>query len=125
MALYATDPFDRVVGPGIGRALYGGFLLHRPARTLFGVWEDPYFVDAKTKAEVLLLAALDHSRDRLVVYVAAQPPRRRLRQIAQRLDRKIIHLPLGTLPPATLKKLRTFHVLSGVDRRAVAPRYIR
>ncbi|MEZ4383269.1 MAG: hypothetical protein R3A79_18215 [Nannocystaceae bacterium] len=125
MALYATDPFDRVVGPGIGRALYGGFLLHRPPRTLFGVWEDPYFVDAKTKAEVLLLAALDHSRDRLVVYVAAQPPRRRLRQIAQRLDRQIVHLPLGSLAPATLKKLRTFHVLSGVDRRSDAPRYIR
>ena len=125
MALYATDPFARIIGPGIGRALYGGFLLNRPAGAMFGVWSDDYFVDAKSKAEVLLLAALDHSTERIVVYVAPTPPRRKLRQIAQRLDRKIIHVPLGQLSPAGLQKVRRFHVLSGPEVRAQAPRYIR
>ncbi len=125
MALYATDPFDRIIGPGIGRALYGGFLLNRPAGEMFGVWEDSYFVDARSKAEVLLLAALDHSRERVVVYVAPAPPRRRLQELARHLNRKIIHVPLGQLSPLALQRVRRFHVLSGPEVRDVAPRYIR
>jgi len=124
-ALYATDPFDRIIGPGIGRALYGGFLLNRPAGNMFGVWQDSYFVDARSKAEVLLLAALDHSRERVVVFVAPTPPRRRLQELARRLDRKIIHVPLGQLSPLALQRVRRFHVLSGPEVRDVAPRYIR
>lgn len=125
MALYATDPFDRIIGPGIGRALYGGFLLNRPAGNMFGVWQDSYFVDARSKAEVLLLAALDHSRERVVVFVAPMPPRRRLQELARHLDRKIIHVPLGQLSPLALQRVRRFHVLSGPEVRDVAPRYIR
>lgn len=125
MALYATDPFARVVGPGIGRALYGGFLLTRPPGTMFGVWEDPYYHDARSKAERLLLAALDHTPERVVVYVAPSPPRPALRQLAQRMDRKIVHVPLGQLSPVTLKRLRVFHVLSDRAARAGARAYIR
>ncbi len=125
MALYATDPFERTVGPGIGRALYGGFLLNRPPGTMFGVWEDPFYRDARSKAERLLLAALDHTSERLVVYVAPSPPRQSLRQLAQRMDRKIVHVPLGQLSPITLKRLRVFHVLSDRTARSNARGYIR
>ncbi|MFZ6178739.1 hypothetical protein [Nannocystis pusilla] len=125
MALYASDPFAQVVGPGIGRALYGGFLLNRPPGQMFGVWEDPHFGEARTKAEVLLRAALDYSAERLVVYVAAAPPRPALRQLAQRMDKKIVYVPLGQLSPVALKRLRVFHVLSDRNVRAVAHRYIR
>ena len=125
MALYATDPFARVVGPGIGKAHYGGFLLNRPPGTMFGVWEDPFFREARSKAELLLLAALDHSPERLVVYVAPSPPRQALRQAAQRMDRKIVHVPLGQLSPVTLKRLRVFHVLSDRATRTGARAYIR
>ncbi|HFE47069.1 MAG TPA: hypothetical protein ENJ18_16550 [Nannocystis exedens] len=125
MALYATDPFDRIIGPGIGRALYGGFLLNRPAGNMFGVWQDSYFVDARSKAEVLLLAALDHSRERVVVYVAPTPPRRRLQELARHLQRKIIHIPLGQLSPLSRQRVRRFHVLCGPEVRDLAPRYIR
>lgn len=125
MALYATDPFERVVGPGIGRALYGGFLLNRPPGTMFGVWEDPFYHDARSKAELLLLAALDHTPERMVVYVAPSPPRQSLRQLAQRMDRKIVHVPLGQLSPVTLKRLRVFHVLSDRAARSSARAYIR
>jgi hypothetical protein len=125
MALYASDPFAQLVGPGIGRALYGGFLLNRPCGQMFGVWEDPHFGEARTKSEVLLRAALDYSVERLVVYVAAAPPRPALRQLAQRMDKKIVYVPLGQLSPVALKRLRVFHVLSDRDVRAVAHRYIR
>ena len=125
MALYSTDPFERAVGPGIGRALYGGFLLNRPPGTMFGVWEDPFYRDARSKAERLLLAALDHTPERMVVYVAPAPPRQSLRQLAQRMDRKIVHVPLGQLSPITLKRLRVFHVLSDRGTRASAREYIR
>ncbi len=125
MALYATDPFARVVGPGIGKALYGGFLLTRPPGAMFGVWQDPYYSEARSKAELLLLAALDHSPERLVVYVAPAPPRQAMRQAAQRMDRKIVHVPLGQLSPVTLKRLRVFHVLSDRATRATARDYIR
>ena len=125
MALYATDPFERVIGPGIGRALYGGFLLNRPPGTMFGVWEDPFYRDARSKAERLLLAALDHTAERLVVYVAPAPPRQSLRQLAQRMDRKIVHVPLGQLSPVTLKRPRVFHVLSDRAARTSARAFIR
>lgn len=125
MALYATDPLARVVGPAIGRALYGGFLLVRPPGTMFGVWEDPYYAEARSKAEVLLLAALDHTPEHVVVYAAPAPPRQALRQLAQRMDKKIVHVPLGQLSPVTLRRLRVFHVLGSRAARAEARAYIR
>ena len=41
MAFYSTFPFDNMVGPGIGRGEYGGFLMSLPARRMFDVWRDP------------------------------------------------------------------------------------
>ena len=75
MAFYATYPFDRLVGPGIGRGEYGGFLMSLPARRMYDVWRDPDYDFAETKSERLLLAGLDYSLQRYVVYVAAKPPR--------------------------------------------------
>ena len=40
MALYATQPADNVVGPGICRSEYGGFLLSYPPRRMYDVWQD-------------------------------------------------------------------------------------
>ena len=124
MALYATNPFEQVVGPGIGRALYGGFALHRPPGTMFSVWEDPFYRNARSKAEVLLLAALDHTSERFVVYVAPDPPRQGMRQLARRLGKKIIYTPLGQLSPVALRRIRIFHVLSDYDVRKQARQYI-
>jgi len=52
------------------------------------------------------------------------PPRSLFRQIAGRLGKKIIYLPLGTLSPVMLKKLRVFHVLFGRGKRETAKDYI-
>ncbi len=125
MALFATDPYSQIIGPGIGRALYGGFVLHRPPGTMFGVWEDSYYLQyAQTKAEVLLLAALDHTQETFVVFVAPDPPRPALRQLARRMGKKLIYTPLGQLSPVALKRVRIFHVLSDHGARKDATTFI-
>ena len=124
MAFYSTPPFDHIVGPGIGRAEYGGFLMALPPRRMIDVWSDPDYDFAQTKPERLLLAALDYSMQRYVVYVAAKPPRSIFRSIAAHLNRQIVYIPVGALNPAKLKKIRVVHVLDSYERRDQAKEFI-
>ncbi|ADI83134.1 hypothetical protein KIP69_01555 [Geobacter sulfurreducens] len=124
MAFYATPPEDNIVGPGICRCEYGGFLLSSPPRRMMDVWRDPDYVFARSKPEVLLLAALDYSPEKHVVHVAARPPRSIFRQIAARMGKKIVHIPLGSLSSVKLKSIRVLHILHGHDKRQVAKDYI-
>jgi hypothetical protein len=124
MAFYATDPAENVVGPGICRCEYGGFMLSYPPQRMFDVWQDPEYHMAATGAEMLLMAALDYSVEKHVVYVAARPPRSIFKQMAARLDRKIVFIPLGSLSPLKIKQLRILHILAGKDKRAIARDYI-
>ncbi|MEP6961124.1 MAG: hypothetical protein ABI995_03550, partial [Acidobacteriota bacterium] len=124
MAFYSTHPFDHIVGPGIGRAEYGGFLMTLPPRRLFDVWSDTDYDFAESKPERLLMAALDYSTERFVVYVAAKPPRTIFRSIASHLNRKILYVPIGQLSPTKVKRLRVVHVLDNYDRREDAKDYI-
>jgi len=124
MAFYSTFPFDNLVGPGIGRGEYGGFLMSLPARRMFDVWQDPDYDFAESKPERLLLAGLDYSLERFVVYVAAKPPRSVFRSVAARFGRTVVHIPIGQLSPVALKKIRVVHVLDGYDKRGVAKEYI-
>ncbi|MDQ6665231.1 MAG: hypothetical protein M3Z23_12655 [Acidobacteriota bacterium] len=75
MAYHSTHPFDHLVGPGIGRGEYGGFLMSLPARRMYDVWRDAGYDFAEIKSELLLLAGLDYSLQKFIVYVAAKPPR--------------------------------------------------
>ncbi len=124
MAFYSTHPFDNLVGPGIGRAEYGGYLMTLPPRRLFDVWSDADYEFAETKAERLLMAALDYSVERFVVYVGPKPPRSIFRSISAHLGRKILYVPIGALSPTKLKKLRVVHVLDNYARRQEAKDYI-
>jgi hypothetical protein len=113
-----------MVGPGVGRGEYGGFLMARPPRRLRDVWSDPDYDFAESKPERLLMAGLDYSRERHVVYVAARPPRSIFRSIAGHLNRKIVYIPIGQLSSPKLKKLRVVHILDGYDRRKTAKDFI-
>lgn len=124
MAFYSTDPFAHIVGPGIGRGEYGGFLMTLPPRRMFDVWSDPDYEFAETKAERLLIAGLDYSMGRLVVYAAPRPPRSIFRSIAARMGHQVLYIPLGQLSPAKLKKVRVVHVLDSHSRREEAKDYI-
>ncbi|MBS1872844.1 MAG: hypothetical protein JSU00_06495 [Acidobacteria bacterium] len=124
MAFYSTEPFDQLVGPGIGRAEYGGFLMVLPPRRMLDVWTDRDYDFAENKPERLLLAGLDYAVHRHVVYVASKPPRSIFRSIAAHLNRKIVYIPIGQLSPTKLKKVRVVHVLDSYDRRETAKDYL-
>jgi hypothetical protein len=124
MAFYSTHPFEQMVGPGIGRAEYGGFLMTLPPRRMIDVWSDPDYDFAESKAERLLLAALDYAVERYVVYVAAKPPRSVFRSVAAQVGRKIIYIPIGQLNSQRLKKVRVVHILDGHHRRESAKEFL-
>ena len=124
MAFYATNPADQVVGPGILRTTYGGFVLTQPRGRLSDVWSDPDYRFAHGKAEVLSMAAVDYSLEKIVVHLAPDPPVERLRRYAAAQGKQILHIPLASLSPLTLKKIRVMHILAGHDKRAVAKDYI-
>jgi hypothetical protein len=124
MAFYSTQPFEHIVGPGIGRAEYGGLLMTLPPRRMYDVWQDPDYDIAENKPERLLMAALDYSMERHVLYIAAKPPRSIFRQMASRFNRKIVYIPLGQLSPTKLKKIRVVHVLDSYARREQAKDFI-
>jgi hypothetical protein len=124
MAFYATDPADHIVGPGISRCTYGGFLMTYPPLRLADVWGDPEYDWARNKAERLLLAGLEYSVEKHVVYVAKKPPRSFIKQVAGRWGKQIVYIPIGQLSPLRLKEIRTLHVLAGKDKRDIAEDYV-
>jgi hypothetical protein len=124
MAFYATDPKENVVGPGIAKAKYGGFMLTYPPMRVYDIWEDPYFDIAKNKAERLLLAGIDYSVEKYIIYVAKTPPRRLAKDFASLQGKKIVFLPLGSFSKNFLEKIRIFHVLEGHHVRKYAHKYI-
>ncbi len=124
MAFYATPMTTNVIGPGISRCEYGGFMMSYPPRRMHDVWSDPDYRDCRTKAEVLLSAAIDYAVKPIVVYVASKPPRTALKSFAKRFGKKIVYIPIGQLSPVQLNKLRLFHVLDGHDKRDIAGEFI-
>jgi len=124
MAFYATPMTDNVVGPGISRCEYGGFMMSYPPRRMYDVWTDPDYFNCRSKSEVLLMAAIDYAVQPLITYVAAKPPRSSLKSYAQRFGKKVVYLPLGQLSPVTLSKIRRFHVLDSHEKRSIADEYI-
>jgi hypothetical protein len=124
MAFYATPLSQNIVGPGISRCEYGGFMMSYPPRRMSNVWLDPDYTECRTKAEVLLMAAIDYAVKPVIVYVASSPPRSILKSFARRFGKKIVYVPIGQLSPITLNKLRAFHVLDGHDKRDIADEYI-
>jgi hypothetical protein len=125
MAFYSSPAGEVMDGPGISRCQYGGFMLTYPPLRVYDIWKDPFFDLARNKPERLLMAALDYSLEKHVVYVAATPPSGWCKSLAARLGKTIIYLPIGIFSPVTLKKIRQFHVLDGHAVRTWAPSYIR
>jgi hypothetical protein len=124
MAFYSTPAGEVMDGPGISRCQYGGFMLTYPPMRVYDIWKDPFFEFARNKPEKLLMAALDYSLEKHVVYVSATPPSGWCQSVAARLGRKIIYIPIGVLSPVTLKKIRQFHVLDGHHVRKYARHFV-
>lgn len=124
MAFYATPMGKNVVGPGISRCEYGGFMMSYPPRRMFDIWQDPDYQECRTKPETLLMAAIDYAVKSIVVYVASKPPRSFFKTFAQRFGKKVVYIPIGQLSPIMLNRIRMFHVLDGHDKRDFADEYI-
>lgn len=124
MAFYSTNPAEQVVGPGITRATYGGFVMCYPPRRMVDVWQDRDYRWAREKAEVLIMAGADYSEEKLVVHVGKDAPSELMARYASRQGKRILHIPLGSLSPVTLKKIRVVHLLAGHDKREIAKDYI-
>jgi hypothetical protein len=124
MAFYSTPSGEKMVGPGISRCEYGGFVLTYPPGRMFHVFEDPFFDRAESKPERLLLAAIDYSQAQVVVYVGPRPPRSLFRSTAEHYGKRLVFIPLADLSPITLRQIRVFHVLDGHPVRIYAKTYI-
>ncbi|MBU1412490.1 hypothetical protein KKC22_13340 [Myxococcota bacterium] len=124
MAFYATDPDEHVVGPGICRCEYGGLLLTSPPGRMWPIWEDPHLRHFRRKSQVLLAAGLQLTREPVVLYISPHPPHPFLKRIALRMGLRVLHMPLGSLSPQRIRRLRTFHILAHHQARSWAHRFI-
>lgn len=124
MAFYSTDPKENIVGPGIAKAKYGGFMLTYPPMRVYDIWEDSYFDIARTKSERLLLAGIDYSLEKYIIYVDKKPPSNLSKKFASIQGKKIIFLPIGSFSKTFLEKIRIFHVLEGHHVRKYAHKFI-
>ena len=124
MAFYSTFPGDQVVGPGICRSTYGGLMLTFPPGRIHDIWNDPGYDRFDKPADRLLLAGLEYNTRNAVVHLADKPPAPYMTQLANRLGQKIVHIPISTVNPVILGRVRRFHVLSGKEKRDDADDYI-
>jgi hypothetical protein len=124
LALYSTEPGKALDGPGISRCQYGGVLsLYPPTGRAF-VWGNPRYGDVRSRAELLLKAAIDLSRKPIVAYVASQGPPADMLAFAAARGIHIMYIPLDTLSADILKRVRSFHVLADRIIRTLAHKYI-
>ncbi len=125
LALFASDFRNELVGPGIGRATYGGALFLFPPRPIADIWNDARLNFTTTLEERILAAACLHSHERRIALLSAAPPGAGWRRLARRYGRKFVHVPLGRFGQATIAQLRTVHVLNGRQVRSYAADFIR
>lgn len=125
LCFYATDYHTDIVGPGIGRAYYGGALFIFPPVVIPDIWKDPRFRFAKNPLSLLVAAAVYYSHTRYIAYVAYQKPDIEMQTMARRAKKHLIYLPMSSFSAYTLRKLQKFHVLEGHYVRSYAQQYIR
>jgi hypothetical protein len=78
----------------------------------------------RSRAELLLKAAIDLSRKPIVAYVASQGPPADMLAFAAARGIHIMYIPLDTLSADILKRVRSFHVLADRIIRTLAHKYI-
>jgi hypothetical protein len=125
MAFYSTAPGNELVGPGISRMEHGGFVLSYPPLRMFDIWKDPTFNFVETRYERLLVAGIAYSEKPGIVYAAKKPPLPRWKKLAKSMGRRIVYIPLGSLNPIHVRKMRTFHLLRNKGVRNFASDYLK
>lgn len=128
LILYATEPGNSLVGPGISKCYFGGYASLMPPQAPYDIWRDYNKLKEegiiKNYADLLLYAAIIYSVDKYLGYVAPKPPSNILKEIAKNYSVEIVHIPLANFSSETLRKLRHFHVLGNRRLRSIAKDYI-
>lgn len=125
MAFYSTIPGAQVVGPGISRMEHGGFVMSYPPMRMFDIWMDRSFDFVPTRHERLLVAGIAYSEKPGIVYVARKPPATRWKKLAKSMGRRLVYIPLGSLNPIHVKRMRTFHMLQNKGIRNIAHEFLK
>ncbi len=125
MAFYSTPPGSQVIGPGISRMEHGGFVMSYPPMRMYDVWKDSFFDFVETRPERLLMAGIVYSEKPGIVYVAKKPAAPRWKKFAKSMGKRIIYIPLGSLNPVHVRKMRTFHMLRNKGIRNSAHEYLK
>lgn len=128
LILYATEPGNILVGPGISKCYFGGYASLMPPQGPHDVWRDYRELKeegiVKNYADLLLYTAIIYSVDKYLGYIAPKPPSNILKEISKTRSVEIVHVPLANFSSETLRKLRHFHVLGNRRLRSVAKDYI-
>lgn len=125
LSFYGTDPTHHLVGPGIGRGYYGGFSLVFPPIHFPDLFHSALPIPKGLRLhEHLTYGTLLFSQEPLVAYVAQDPPGLRLQELARRLGKTLVHVPLREAVGAGIDRLRTYHMLNGKEIRSIARRFI-
>jgi hypothetical protein len=125
MAFYSTLPGAEIVGPGISRMEHGGFMMSYPPMRMFDIWIDSDFDFVPTRHERLLVAGIAYSEKPGIVYVCKKPPPVKWKKLATSMGKRIIYIPLGSLNPLHVKRMRTFHMLQNKGIRNFAHEYLK
>jgi hypothetical protein len=124
LSFYATDPFANLIGPGIAQCTYGGLSLLFPPRSIpdgFSITDNLHFPNLASR---LTYSALLFSQEKNVAYIAVKKPSAYLKNMANKLKKHLIWIPLSSFSNETLRKLRRFHILNGKTVRSWATRFI-
>ncbi|NLG16854.1 MAG: hypothetical protein GX556_05925 [Fibrobacter sp.] len=124
LTFYATDPMENMIGPGIAKCSYGGLSLLFPPRSIpdiFSITSQSDFPDLATR---LTYGSLLFSTEKNVAYVARKKPGPALKNLAAKLKKHLVWIPLNSLSDETLQRLKQFHILNGKSVRSWAARFI-
>jgi hypothetical protein len=125
LSFYSTDPFENLVGPGVGECSYGGFSLLYPPKPIPDI---STFIERFSKEmslnEQLALFAIYHSSEKVVAYISKNKPSSFLIKEAKLAKKMLLHIPLTSFSDETLRKLKKFHMLDGDKVRGWASRFI-
>jgi hypothetical protein len=120
ISILSTNPGDTLIGPGITRINLAAVVSVFPPEG-YGVQIAHGLDDLKTK---LLLTAMNMARAKLIVMISPNPPTPNQKFLVTSSGFRLLYLPMEHLSKASLKRLRTFHLLAHRDLRDIAREYI-
>ncbi|MHA1799564.1 MAG: hypothetical protein ACTSVY_14045 [Candidatus Helarchaeota archaeon] len=128
LILYATGPGINIIGPGISRGEFGGFVSFFPPLD-YVPYASNYDDEGRyksSKSESLLVSAIDNIKEeqKYIVYVAKNKPKPYYNSLANKKGKYIVFIPLSQFNPKSIKKLRIVHYLNSKKVRKTANQFI-